>query len=125
MITFNQKGDFSKTFRFLEKAKRTTNFGMLEKYGQAGVEALSSATPVDSGLTASSWSYKIVQNPTGVAIEFHNSNINEGVPIAVILQYGHGTGTGGWVEGIDYINPAIQPLFERIKEDAWKEVNKL
>ena len=98
---------------------------MLDKYGRAGVDALSSATPVDSGLTASSWSYKIVQGRGVATIEFHNSNFNEGVPSAIILQYGHGTGTGGWVEGRDYINPAIQPVFNKIVEDAWKEVTKL
>lgn len=125
MIIFRQKGDFSKATRFFERAKEAVKLGMLDKYGRAGVAALSSATPVDSGLTASSWSYKIVQGHGVATIEFHNSNFNEGVPIAIILQYGHGTGTGGWVEGRDYINPAIQPIFDDIVEDAWKEVTKL
>lgn len=125
MIVFSQKGDFSKATRFFERAREAIKLGMLDKYGRAGVDALSSATPVDSGLTASSWSYKIVQGRGVATIEFHNSNFNEGVPIAIILQYGHGTGTGGWVEGRDYINPAIQPVFNKIVEDAWKEVTKL
>lgn len=125
MITFRQKGDFSKLTRFLERAKESIKLGVLDKYGRAGVEALSSATPVDTGLTASSWYYKI-ENNNGVArLTFNNSNIQNGVPIAIILQYGHGTGHGGWVEGRDYINPAIQPIFDKIADDAWKEVTKL
>ena len=124
MISFRQKGDFSKLTHVVEKAKGTVKVGMLDRYGREGVAALSSATPVDSGLTASSWSYEIKQGNGSVTISFHNSNINDGVPIAVILQYGHGTGNGGWVEGRDYINPAIQPIFDKIANDAWKEVNK-
>mgnify|MGYP000016506963 CR=1 FL=1 len=125
MIVFRQKGDFSKATHFFERAKEAAKLGMLDKYGKAGVEALSSATPVETGLTASSWSYEIKHSNGSAVIEFHNSNINKGVPIAIILQYGHGTGTGGWVEGRDYINPAIQPVFDKIVEDAWKEVVKL
>lgn len=125
MITFRHKGDFSKSMRFLERLKETVKLGDLDKYGREGVAALSSMTPVDSGLTANSWSYEIVRSNGVVKIEFHNSNVNEGVPIAVILQYGHGTGTGGWVEGRDYINPAIQPIFDKIVDDAWREVTNL
>ena len=125
MITFRQKGDFSKLSRYLEKVKEAAKVGVLDKYGQAGVAALSSATPVESGLTAQSWYYEIEHTKSSAVIRFLNSNINNGVPIAVILQYGHGTGTGGWVEGRDYINPAIQPIFDNIAEDAWKEVTKL
>lgn len=125
MITFKQKGNFSKLNRYLERAKEVAKIGILDKYGQAGVEALSSATPTDTGLTASSWYYKIERTKTSATIQFLNSNLNDGVPIAVILQYGHGTGTGGWVEGRDYINPAIQPIFDKIANDAWKEVTKL
>ena len=125
MVTFRQKGDFSKLTKFLERAKEVVHLGDLDKYGRAGVAALASATPVDSGLTAKSWYYEI-KNQNGVAsITFLNSNINDGVPIAIILQYGHGTGTGGWVEGRDYINPAIQPIFDQIANDAWKEVKQL
>lgn len=124
MISFRQKGDFSKLTRFLEKAKETVKVGTLDHYGREGVAALSSATPVDSGLTASSWYYEIKRETGSISISFHNSNIQNGVPIAIILHYGHGTGNGGWVEGRDYINPAIQPVFDRIANEAWKEVNK-
>lgn len=125
MIRFTQKGDFSKVTNFLEKAKNVIHIGTLDKYGEAGVAALTSATPIDSGLTAESWYYEI-QNKKGLAsINFYNSNIQNGIPIAIIIQYGHGTGTGGWVEGRDYINPAIQPIFDRIANDAWKEVTSL
>lgn len=125
MIRFRQKGDFSKLTRFLERAKEAVKIGDLDKYGREGVAALSSATPIESGRTASSWYYKINNGSGFAAIEFHNSNIKDGVPIAIILQYGHGTGTGGYVEGRDYINPAIQPVFDRIVEDVRKEVIKL
>lgn len=125
MISFRQKGDFSKLTRFLERAKETVRLGDLDKYGREGVAALSSATPVDSGLTADSWYYKIDNKHGSAKISFYNSNIQDGVPIAIILQYGHGTGTGGWVEGRDYINPAIQPIFDKIANDAWREVTKL
>lgn len=125
MIKFTHKGDFSKLTRFLEKAKNAVKLGDLDKYGRAGVAALSSATPVDSGETASSWYYKIEHQNGRASINFYNSNVNQGVPIAIILQYGHATGTGGWVEGRDYINPAIQPIFDEIANNAWKEVTGL
>lgn len=124
MISFKQKGNFEKLTNYLEKVKEVVKIGELDRYGQEGVKALSEATPKDSGLTASSWYYKIEHNKNSVSISFHNSNVNDGVPIAIILQYGHGTRNGGWVEGRDYINPAIQPIFDRIAEDAWKEVVK-
>lgn len=125
MITFRQKGDFSKLTRFLEKAKEAVRLGDLDKYGREGVAALASATPVDTGLTANSWYYKIEHNDGTATISFFNSNVQNGVPIAIILQYGHGTGTGGWVQGRDYINPAIQPIFDKIVTEAWREVTKL
>jgi hypothetical protein len=125
MVTFRQQGDFSKLTKFLERAKEVVHLGDLDKYGRAGVAALASATPVDSGLTSQSWSYEITQKDGSASITFKNSNIQNGVPIAIILQYGHGTGTGGWVEGRDYINPAIQPIFDQIANDAWKEVTQL
>ena len=125
MIRFRQKGDFSKTTRFLERAKKAVRLEDLEKYGREGVAALASATPVDSGLTASSWYYEISQANGSVKITFLNSNVNKGVVIAVILQYGHGTRNGGWVQGTDYINPAIQPIFNKIADEAWREVTKL
>lgn len=125
MITFRHKGDFSKLTHFLEKAKETVRLGDLDKYGREGVAALASATPIDTGLTASSWYYEIENKNGRATISFHNSNIQNGVPIAIILQYGHGTGNGGWVEGRDYINPAIQPIFDKIVNNAWREVTKL
>ena len=125
MITFRHKGDFSKLTRYLEKAKEAVRMGDLDKYGREGVAALASATPVDTGLTASSWYYDIENTKGSVKINFNNKNIQNGVPIAIILQYGHGTGTGGWVEGRDYINPAIRPIFDKIAENAWREVTKL
>jgi hypothetical protein len=123
-ITFQQKGNFSKATRYMERIKEIIHFGLLDKYGRDGVAALSSATPVDSGNTANSWYYEIENKKGQVRINFLNSNINQGVPIAIILQYGHGTGTGGWVQGRDYINPAIQPVFDRILQDIWKEVTR-
>lgn len=125
LITFKHKGDFSNLTRFLERAKEVVHIGDLDKYGRAGVEALASATPVDSGKTASSWYYEVTNSNGSARITFNNSNIQNGVPIAIILQYGHGTGTGGWVEGRDYINPAIQPIFDEIANNAWREVTKL
>lgn len=124
MIKFRQKGDFSKVTKYLAKVKDVAKLNNLDKYGREGVAALASATPVDSGLTANSWSYKIERQSGSVSISFHNTNINKGVPIAIILQYGHGTKNGGWVEGRDYINPAILPIFDKIANDAWKEVTK-
>lgn len=125
MISFRHKGDFSKLTRYFERVKESVKLGLLDKYGRQGVAALSSATPVESGLTASSWGYEITQGNGSAKITFTNSNFNKGVPIAIILQYGHGTGTGGWVQGRDYINPAIQPVFDEIVDEAWREVTKL
>ena len=125
MITFRQRGDFSKLTRYLERVKEVIRRGDLDKYGRAGVAALASATPIDTGLTASSWYYEIEHSNGSAVISFHNSNIQNGVPIAIILQCGHGTGTGGWVEGRDYINPAIRPIFDAIANDAWREVTRL
>lgn len=122
MISFRQKGDFSKLTRYFERIKEAVNLSILDKYGREGVAALVSATPVDSGKTASSWYYKIKHSNGTATLSFHNSNVNDGVPIAIILQLGHGTGTGGYVQGRDYINPAIQPLFDKIAEDAWREM---
>lgn len=125
MISFRQKGDFSKLTRYFEKVKEAARLSILDNYGREGVAALASATPVESGKTADSWYYEVKRQNGSATISFYNSNVNEGVPIAIILQYGHGTGTGGWVEGRDYINPAIQPIFDKIVNDAWKEVTSL
>ena len=124
MISFRQKGDFSKLTRFLERAKNLVHLSDLDRYGREGVAALASATPVDTGKTAASWNYEVIINKESASITFNNSNIQNGVPIAIILQYGHGTRNGGWVEGRDYINPVIQPIFDKIAEEAWKEVTK-
>lgn len=125
MIRLTSKGDFSKATRYFKRVSEASKIKILEKYGAKGVAALSSATPVESGLTASSWSYNVEREPGRSVINFTNSNQNKGVHIAIILQYGHGTGTGGWVEGRDYINPAIQPVFDDILEQAWTEVTKI
>jgi hypothetical protein len=124
-IRFTHKGDFSKTTRFLERAKHVVRRSDLDKYAKKGVEALASATPVESGLTASSWTYEINIEKESITINFINTNVNKHVPIAIILQYGHATGNGGWVEGRDYINPAIQPIFDEMVNDIWREVTKL
>lgn len=122
MIRITSKGDFNNTFRFLKKMQKFKIKSILEKYGKMGVDALASATPVDSGLTASCWSYEVSISKEEATINWTNSNQNNGVYIAVILQYGHGTGTGGYVQGRDYINPAIRPVFDKIVEEAWMEV---
>ena len=125
MIKVKQKGDFSKITRYLVDVKQAVKYSDLEKYGREGVEALKSTTPVDSGLTANSWYYTIERGKDTITLSFNNSNIQNGVPIAIILQYGHATRNGGWVQGRDYINPAIQPIFDKIANNAWREVTKL
>ena len=124
MVTLTSTGDFFFFFLFFNRCLEAVNLGILDKYGRIGVEALAAATPVDTGRTAQSWEYKIKHTATGASLEFWNYNINDGVPIALILQYGHGTGTGGWVEGRDYINPALRPVFDSILNDVWKEISK-
>ena len=124
MIRFRHRGDFSKTSRYLERIKNAVGRSDLDKYGRAGVAALMSATPVESGETANSWYYEIERGNSFTRIVVLNSHVNKGVPIAIILQYGHGTGTGGYVQGRDYINPAIQPVFDEIVENLWREVTK-
>lgn len=125
MISIKSKGDFSKTIQYLGSANKKIRLKDLDKYGREGVAALASATPIDSGQTANSWGYEITRTKDSVTISFHNTNIQNGIPIAIILQYGHGTGNGGWVQGRDYINPAIQPIFDKITNNAWREVTKL
>ena len=124
MITFKEKGNFSKLNTYLEKIKESIKIGNLDKYGRDGVAALSSATPKETGKTASSWYYEIKRENGSVSINFNNTNINKGVPIAIILQMGHATRNGGWVESIDYINPALNPIFEQLANEAWEEVTK-
>ena len=121
MITFKQKGDFSKLTHFLQNAKNSIAVDILDKYGREGVKVLASATPKDTGKTAASWTYRIIRQKDSVSITFENSNIQNGVPIAIILQYEHATRNGGWVQGKDYINPAIRPIFDQLADEAWKE----
>lgn len=121
MITFEQKGNFKRLNGFLERFKEVFHSGDLNKYGEMGVEALKNATPKDSGETANSWYYKIERVNDSVSINFYNSNVVNGCNIAIVLQYGHGTKSGSWVEGVDYINPALEPIFRQIANDAWKE----
>lgn len=125
MISFRNKGDFSKTEKFLKKSLGKNYRGILEKYAKMGVAALASATPVDSGETAASWDYEIIQNEGKLSVIWKNYHIEKGVNIAVILQYGHATRNGGYVEGIDYINPALRPIFDDLANAAWKEVTSV
>lgn len=122
MVIVKQKGDFSKTEKFLNTISKKLYYRNLQKYAEQGVAALASATPVDSGTTANSWDYEIRQTKNSISIYWTNSNVNKGVPIAVIIQYGHGTRNGGYVQGRDYINPAMRPIFDKIAENVWKEV---
>lgn len=124
MVVITNKGNFKNAFKFLKKAItfRRNYREILERYGEEGVKALSAATPTDSGVTAESWYYEIEEGPIGMKISWNNSHVNKGVNIAVILQYGHGTGTGGYVVGRDYINPALRPVFDGIASEAWKEL---
>ena len=122
VVSITQKGDFKKTRKFFHKIVEAHYMNKLHKYGQRGVEALSAATPTDSGKTGSSWSYEIVESSGTLSIYWRNNNVNDGVNIAVILQYGHGTRNGGWVEGVDYINPALRPIFTEMANEVWKEV---
>lgn len=123
MVRLTSKGDFSKTFQFLENTKKILHIPtVLEKYGRLGVDALAKATPIDTGKTADSWYYEVREEKDLYELVFSNTNVNKGVPIAIILQYGHGTGGGGYVEGRDYINPALRPIFDDLADKVWKEV---
>lgn len=125
MISLRSKGDFSKTEKFLKKSFGRNYLTVLERYAKLGVAALASATPIETGETASSWNYEIIQNGSSLSIIWSNSHVEKGVNIAVILQYGHGTRNGGWVEGVDYINPALKPIFDSLADAAWKEVTSI
>lgn len=124
MIKVTTKGSFKHTEEFLRRMKAQEQFKALAKFGPKGVAALSSATPKESGETAQSWTYEIVQSAGYFAIHWYNTHVERGEPIAILLQYGHGTGTGGYVEGRDYINPAMRPIFDQMAEDMWKVVTK-
>lgn len=122
-IKLTESGSFQKTFKFLKTLKEKAFLKNLDKYGQKGVAALASATPVDSGLTANSWKYEIENTDGYLTIRWYNTNVIKGYfNVAIMLQYGHATGTGGWVQGRDYINPAIQPIFDKMAADMWIEV---
>lgn len=123
MVSFKHRGNFNHLEKFFNRVQRRSYLNILDKYGQEGVEALAAMTPRDSGKTAESWTYEIERTANRTIISWLNTNENNGVNIAVILQYGHGTGTGGYVQGRDYINPAMQPVFDKIAEEAWKEVS--
>ena len=125
MVKLVHRGNFNKTEKFLSSAKKMDYTKILHAYGNQGVSALAAATPADTGLTASSWSYRIGQTRSSFSISFMNSNVVNGVPIAIILQYGHGTRNGGYVQGRDYINPALQPIFDGLAEAAWREITRL
>lgn len=125
MISIESSGSFHKTEDFLQALKAGEIYDVLSRYGQEGVSALSNSTPVDSGVAASSWSYSIEVKGTWHSIIWHNTNIENGLPVVILLQYGHGTGSGGYVAGRDFINPAIQPIFDRISADVWKAVSTL
>lgn len=125
MISFKEKGDFKKLTTFFEKAKELVHLSTLDKYGHEGVNALKETTPIDTGVTAESWHYRINRDDDQVSLEFYNTNTSKGIPIVVLLQYGHATGTGGWVEGRDFINPALKPIFNRILDDVSNEVEEL
>lgn len=124
VVMFRQKGDFRRTSDFLKRANRLNLDVILNQYGREGVEALRAATPKDTGTTANSWSYTVHKGMGSITITWSNSNIVDGVPIAVILQYGHGTRNGGYVQGTDYINPAMKPIFDKIAQRAWEEVKR-
>ena len=124
MITITQKGDFKNTEGFLRRNNRAYYTRLLHKYGELGVDALRKATPVDTGKTRDSWSYEIMNTALGAKISWVNSNVVNGVPIAIILHYGHATRNGGYVKGYNYINTAIQPIFDKMSEEIWKEVTR-
>lgn len=124
MITFTTSGNFNKTDNFLKRMSKSDQMSLLKRFGQAGVDALSINTPVDTGETAQSWSYTITRTAESYRIDWVNLNVQNGIPIAILIQYGHGTRTGGYVQAIDYINPAIRPIFESLADEIWGEVTK-
>jgi len=122
MISFSSSGSFDKTERFLRSIQKLDLSSIASAQAQKGVIALSRATPTDSGIAASSWGYKITKTATSLTISWTNSDVENGYPVAIMIQYGHGTGTGGYIHGIDYINPAMRPIFDQIAETLWKAV---
>ena len=124
MISFNHKGDFKKTEDFGKRVLNHNYRSILEQYARAGVSALSSNTPVDSGNTANAWSYEIREKKGSLRISWLNSNTHNGVPVAILIQYGHATKNGGYVQGRDFINPTLQPIFDKMANEIWREVTK-
>lgn len=124
MLRILTSGTTKGTSSFLQGLLRGDQFRDLQRYGQMGVDALSSATPRDSGITSESWDYEIHKTRAGTTIIWTNSNVNNNARIALLIQYGHGTGTGGYVEGYDYINPAIRPIFDQIATRVWEKVTR-
>lgn len=122
MIKITHKGSFDKTEKFLSYLNKGDMYKTLDSWARVGIDALQKSTPIDSGETARSWSYTVAQKGKVVTITWSNSHIVNGVPIAIILQYGHGTGTGGYIQGRDYINPAMKPTFNKIADQVWKAV---
>ncbi len=122
MISVKHKGNFNNLEKLINVVLRKDYLNILGEYGRKGVEALRAATPVDTGLTRDSWSFEIISRRGKTSICFLNNNISNGVLIAIILQYGHGTKNGGFVQGVDYINPAMRPIFEQMANEAWKKV---
>lgn len=123
-VTFNQRGDFSNTFKFFERMKGLANLSIFDKYGRKGVQSLAALTPKKTGKTSQSWSYEIQRNNGVISIVWNNDNFNKNVNIAILIQYGHGTKQGSYVQGIDYVNPAIKPVFDEMAVELWKEVTK-
>lgn len=124
-LSITQKGDFSKTVNFLTKAQKTKYWDILHRYGKEGVLQLSMATPVDTHNTASSWYYEIIEDRNSFTLQWSNSNIKDGVPIVILLQYGHGTKDGGYIVGRNFINPVMKPIFDRLGEEMWREVHRI
>lgn len=122
MIIIKHQGNFDKTYKFLTNIRKRQYYKILSEYGRKGVKSLEAATPVDTGLTASSWGYEVEVKNTGATITWTNSNVNKGVPIALVIQYGHMLPQGVWIDGIDYINPALKPIFNEMADKVWKEI---
>ena len=122
MISITSKGDLRNTTNYLKRLLHGDIYAELSRYGQMGVDALSNATPVDTSLTANSWGYRIIKDRKRPGIQWYNKNIESGIPVAILIQYGHATGTGGYVAGRDFINPAMRPVFDKIADDIWKKV---
>lgn len=125
MFSFSSHGEFRRTEAWLQKLMRGDLFSNLDRFGAMGVQALARVTPRDSGATADSWEYRVIRSRTNPGIEWYNTNVHNGEVIAILIQYGHGTGTGGYVQGVDYINPAIRPVFDKIIDDIWRQVKSL